>query len=109
MLTPVERDLLVSMCERLIPVLGPMLQVAINETIPNIRLERIEAYLLRLSDQIEGIRLSAALQSPEGLDLFEERMWQAARARGNERLGNIAALVAIGLKPEDSRHGQPFW
>lgn len=84
-----------------IPCIGPMVQIALNETIPNARLERIEAYLRHLSKRIEEMRLSAALKSPEGLDLFEEGIAQASRASSGVRLERIAALVAHGLKSDD--------
>lgn len=93
----------------LIPYIGPMLQIALNETIPNARMERIEAYLRHLSERIDEIRLEAALKTPEGLDLFEEGMWQAARALSDDRKQRIATLVATGMGAEEvpgrqSRH-----
>lgn len=93
----------------LIPFIGPIIQIALNETIPNARMERIETYLQYLSERIDKIRLEAALKRPEELDLFEEGIWQAARALSDDRKQHIATLVASGLSAEEvqvrrSRH-----
>lgn len=92
-----------------IPGIGQMIQIALTETIPNARLERIETYLRHLSKRTDKIELENALKTPEGLDLFEEGIWQAARALSEERKQRIAELVANGLKGEapdqvQSRH-----
>ncbi|WP_162801437.1 hypothetical protein [Azospirillum brasilense] len=87
----------------LIPCIGPMVQIALNETIPNARIERIETYLRYLSERIDEIRLESALNRPEGLDLFEEGIWQAVRALSDDRKQRIATLVAYGLSAEEAR------
>ncbi|WP_413208426.1 hypothetical protein [Rhodospirillum sp. A1_3_36] len=92
-----------------IPMLGWMMQVAIAEVIPNIRLQRIEAYLLHLDQRIDQVKFKAALEQPEGLDLFEEGLWQSARALDDDRKRYIAELIAKGMaessaKQEQTRH-----
>ncbi len=85
----------------LIPGVGPAIQYAINELIPNSRAERIVAYLRYLEQRIDQIVLQNVLRTPEGLDLFEEGLWQAARALSDERKERIVSLVVSGLEAED--------
>ncbi|RCK47083.1 hypothetical protein TH25_16370 [Thalassospira profundimaris] len=80
-----------------IPVIGPTIQTVLNKTIPNIRAERVETYLRYLQDQIDELKLKLALERPEGLDLFEEGLWQSARAVSEKRKKYIQSLVADGL------------
>jgi hypothetical protein len=84
----------------LIPVIGSILQGIIEVTIPNQRIERIEAFLRHLSDRIQEVELRNAVATPEGLDLFEEGIWQAARALSDERKQQIAELVVKGFKSD---------
>jgi hypothetical protein len=91
-----------------IPVVGPVLQTVLAEVLPDLRLKRIETYLLALQAQVDEGRLRDALNSPEGLDTFEEGLWQSARALTEERKKHIATLVAKGLsdsaKSSQARH-----
>lgn len=84
-----------------IPGVGSAIQYAITELIPNSRIERIVAYLRYLEQRIDQVVLQNALRTAEGLDLFEEGLWQAARALSDERKERIAGLVASGLKAEN--------
>lgn len=86
-----------------IPFVGPIIQSAILEVIPNIRLQRIENYLRHLQSQIGGLQLESALRSNVGLDLFEEGIWQSARALTDERKSYIANLVCGGLSGADTK------
>lgn len=86
-----------------IPVVGPIIQSAILEVIPNIRLQRIENYLRHLQSQIDDLQLESALCSKVGLDLFEEGIWQSARALTDERKSYIANLVCGGLSGADTK------
>lgn len=93
-----------------IPVLGPIIQATVTETIPNIRLERIEAYLRHLERRIDEATLAEQLQHERQLDLFEEGMWQSARAVGDERKERIANLVVVGLtEPEKEAARVRHW
>lgn len=80
-----------------IPVLGPVIQATVTETIPNVRLDRIEAYLRHLEQRIDEAELAARLKDERQLDLFEEGMWQSARAVSDERKERVANLVVNGL------------
>ena len=81
-----------------IPCVGPILQITINETIKNVRLDRIETFLLYLQDRIDENNLKHSLNTPDGLDIFEEGISQSARALSEERKQYIADLVSNGMK-----------
>ncbi|MBO6561150.1 MAG: hypothetical protein JJ959_11460 [Nisaea sp.] len=92
-----------------IPVLGPIIQATVTETIPNVRLERIEAYLQHLERRLDEATLGEQLKDERQLDLFEEGMWQSARAVSDERKERVANLVVNGLSAPEldaarSRH-----
>lgn len=89
-----------------VPYIGPIIQAIISEVIPNIRIERIETYLRYLQDRIDELQLNSALDTLEGLDTFEEGMWQSARAFSEKRQKNIAELVSHGLKGEGEKQQQ---
>lgn len=92
-----------------VPIAGPLMQTVITEIIPNVRMSRVEDFVRYLHEKIKTLELEAALKSPEGLDLFEEGMWQSARALSEARRKNISKLVAAGLvakntEREKARH-----
>ena len=92
-----------------IPVIGPTIQTVLSKTIPNIRAERVETYLRYLQGQVDELKLKNALEKPEGLDLFEEGLWQSARALTDDRKKHIAELVVkglqeTGLEQQETRH-----
>ncbi|CAO3429340.1 hypothetical protein [Azospirillum doebereinerae] len=85
-----------------IPCVGPIIQVAITETIPSTRIERIEAFLIYIQERLDEQKLDDALKTKEGLDIFEEGISQAARALSEERKRYIAELVAKGMDSDKS-------
>jgi hypothetical protein len=92
-----------------VPCVGPLIQIALSETIPNIRLDRIEAYLIHLQSRLDEATLQASLMTADGLDMFEEGMWQSARAFSDGRKQYIAELVSKGMasdgaERQESRH-----
>lgn len=92
-----------------VPCVGPLIQVALSETIPNVRLERIEAYLMHLQSRLDEATLNDSLRTADGLDVFEEGMWQSARALSDERKQYVAELVSKGMasngaERQESRH-----
>lgn len=84
-----------------VPFAGATIQTVLTEAIPNVRAERVEAYIRQLQDQIDELKLKLALEKPEGLDLFEEGLWQSARAISDERKKYVAELVSKGLQQTD--------
>ena len=92
-----------------VPLVGAVLQTALTETIRNVRLDRMEDYLRYLQGRINELMLKVALEKPEGLDLFEEGLWQSARALSDDRKKYIAELVVkglqeTGLEQQEMRH-----
>ncbi|OKH87865.1 hypothetical protein [Thalassospira sp. TSL5-1] len=91
------------------PFAGSIIQTVLTETIRNVRAERAEDYIRYLQDQIDELKLKIALDKPEGLDLFEEGLWQSARALSDNRKKYIAELVTkglqeTGLEQQETRH-----
>lgn len=86
-----------------IPCIGPIIQTVILETIPTVRLDRIEAFILNLESRIKAPALSKALSAPEGCDMFEEGLWQSTRALTTERQSYISGLVIKGLTSSEMK------
>ncbi|GGF66949.1 hypothetical protein GCM10011332_21300 [Terasakiella brassicae] len=84
-----------------IPYVGPVVQAIVAELIPNTRVERLEKFVLELRDRLDDEQLKLSTATEEGLDTFEEGMWQAARALSDDRRKKIAALVSTALTGED--------
>ncbi len=86
----------------LVPGIGCIIQGIIESTIPNQRIERIEAFLRHLSDSIQEVDFRNAVATSDGLDLFEEGLLQASRALSDERKLQIAELVAKGFRSDST-------
>ncbi len=76
------------------PLIGPIASEVIGNIIPNQRLDRVASYLSSLEKIIHDIdsrteRLESNLKRPEGVDIFEEGMIQAARSVSSERQEKI--------------------
>lgn len=80
-----------------VPYVGPLIQTILTEVVPSVRIERVEAYIRYLQDEINELNLKCALETPEGLDLFEEGLWQSVRALSDKRRRYIVKLVASGI------------
>jgi len=89
-----------------VPGIGPIVNALTNEIIPDSRMERLAAFMQYLEARINRVELGTATQAPDGLDFFEEGMWQAARALSDERKQHIATLVANGLKAEPNEKSE---
>jgi len=92
-----------------VPFAGAFIQTVLTETIRNVRADRVEDYIRYLQDQIDELKLKIAIDKPEGLDLFEEGLWQSARALSDDRKKYISELVAkglqeTGLEQQETRH-----
>jgi hypothetical protein len=87
-----------------IPLVGSMLAEMTGTLVPRQRMDRIEAYVLQLSERLQHIderELSRLLQDPRVVDLFEDGGFQSARALSPERLAQIANLVAYGMSGDE--------
>ena len=92
-----------------IPIVGSLASEVLGLVIPNRRLDRIEALLNELSQQL-GNRsaddVQARFNSPEFADVLEDAIGQSARALSQERIHRIAALLKNSLTDEELRHLQ---
>jgi hypothetical protein len=73
--------------------------------IPGQRVDRIAAYVRKLSERLEVIeakRQRELLSRPDKVDFVEEGAWQAARAISDERTTYIAEAVFKGLTSEEA-------
>ncbi|WP_029582375.1 hypothetical protein [Bradyrhizobium sp. URHD0069] len=87
-----------------IPIVGQALAEVITEIVPNQRIERVEKYLLYLSEEIDSLRIAnvdAAMKKPENVDLIEDGAYQAVRALSDERKRYLARAVAQGIRSDE--------
>lgn len=83
---------------------GPILNELVSFVIPNQRLDRLQRYAQALGKRLEYIekdRLQSRLDDPEIIDIFEDSCFQAARALTDDRIEQIASVVATGLSAEE--------
>lgn len=82
------------------PFVGSLLAELAGNYIPNQRIDRITKFCIQLEarlDEIERTRFLASIETPEGADLLEEGMRQAATSLSDERREYIANLIANGI------------
>lgn len=101
------RDWVVSISKGLagaVPVIGPLAGEVIGNVIPNQRVDRITRVLQALEarlDQVEQEALHAAFHDQDFIDLLEDGFFQAARARSQERIDRIAALLGRSVTEDE--------
>lgn len=87
-----------------VPFAGGLLAELVTLAIPNLREERIVAYLRQLAerlDRIEKEALLALLRLPHNVQLVEQGGYAAADASSEEKIGQIATLVCRGLSDDE--------
>lgn len=86
-----------------IPFAGSLIAEVIGNVIPNQRMDRIDKYLhllaLKVSEIEEKILRSRFLE-PEFIAVFEDSLYQAARATSQGRIEHIASLISNSLSDE---------
>lgn len=88
-----------------VPFVGGLLGELITEVIPGQRQERVVTYLRELGQRIDAMEagaIKAALTNSEKIDLIERGGYQAIRATSQNRVAQIAEVVANGLKSDDA-------
>lgn len=87
-----------------LPMVGGIIGEIVTQVVPAQRLDRIVSYLRNLNARLSALELDAEaiMRSPESIDLIEEGGFQAARATTNERVEQIATIVANGLNAEEA-------
>lgn len=82
---------------QMLPVLGPILETAISEMMPDKRFERLEDGMKRLEELLKEQADKVDLSDDQTFDVMEEGIHQFARAFSDSRRQNIAELVSRGL------------
>ena len=91
-------------CLGAVPFVGSLLAELAGNVIPNQRIDRITQFARELETrlgQLERTSLQARIATPEGADLLEEAMRQAASSLSDERRGYIARLIENGLSSSE--------
>lgn len=91
-------------CLGAIPFVGSLLVELAGNVIPNQRIDRITKFARLLESrlgELERATLQARMATPEGVDLLEEGMRQAAFSLSDERREYIASLIANGIASSD--------
>ena len=91
-------------CLGTVPFVGSLLAELAGNVIPNQRIDRITQFALELEKrlgQLERDSLKAQMATPEGADLLEEAMRQAASSLSDDRRGYIARLIKNGLSSSE--------
>lgn len=88
-----------------VPFVGGLLGELVTTVIPEQRQDRIVRYLRELGARMEKLESGigkAAIQNPEKIDLIESGGYLSVRATSQERIEQIAEVVANGLTAEDA-------
>lgn len=93
------------------PFIGPLASEAIGHLIPNQRLDRVVQFLRELEYEVRQVdsrlvNVESSLRTPEGLDLLEEGLIQAARAISRERQERLARLIGRALTEEKVKYAE---
>src|SRR5687768_5183113 len=84
----------------IVPGIGSLIGEIIGVTIPNQRIDRLSKFVQILDAKLADVEketLNAKFQTPGYVDLFEDSLYQAARALYDERLEQIATILKNGL------------
>lgn len=90
-----------------VPIVGPLLTEIATEIIPNQRMDRLERYLMALEQRLAALstEMASVLKADKAaIALFEDGAIQASRAITEERLEQIANIVAAGLSDEQREY-----
>lgn len=106
-----SKDLLVSVAKGVagtVPVIGSLVAEAIGALIPAQRLDRVVEYLKQLEIEVTTRfdRFEANIRTPDGLDVMEEGLLQAARSVTPERNARLARLVARSLTVDEIAYAE---
>lgn len=92
-----------------VPFAGPLLSELVGNLIPNQRLDRLTKYVKELEARLSRIdreKIDNALNSEEGIDLFEEGFVQASRSLTDERRKYVANVVANGVDDQTIEYSE---
>lgn len=92
-----------------VPFVGGIAAEIVGTLIPKQRLDRLAEFLMILAEKVAGVEqevLEQKMKTEEFVDLFEDGMWQAARALTKERKEYIASLLKNSLYYGELTHIQ---
>lgn len=91
-----------------IPFVGPLIAVAIEYGIPNQRNDRIVKFALQLEKQIQDVKeqIKEKINTPEGIDLLVDALYQSTKAFTEDRRIYISNMLKNGLTKEEQTHDQ---
>ena len=107
-----SRDRLVSVAKAVagtLPYIGTLVSELLDNTVPNLRFERIVVFLRELDSKVSQVEerlefFKVNLASEEGVDLLEEGMLQASRSISCERKERLASILEKSLGQEDLKY-----
>lgn len=83
------------------PIAGPFLAELVTAVIPNQRLDRVEAFLFLLAEELDRLGASPKATHEASIPLVEEGIAQATRAFTEERRQFLARCVAHGIDADE--------
>ena len=88
-----------------IPVFGGLFAEVVGQIIPNQRIDRVTEFMKILDGKFQELELDmedvkSRMKREEYINLFEDGMWQAAKASSRERKEYIASLLSKSLTDE---------
>lgn len=89
-----------------LPFVGSLVSEVLTTTIPDLRFERVVAFLKALDAEVKGLddrldKFQRNLETEKGIDIFEEGILQSSRAILPERKERLARLVARSLSSDE--------
>ncbi len=87
------------------PFIGPLVSELISNVIPNQRIDRISNLLQILETKLADVEktlIETRFCTPGYIDLFEDGLYQAARAIHEERLEHVASILKNGLSDKEA-------
>lgn len=92
-----------------IPFAGPIAAEIIGHAIPNQRADRIVRFVELLEERVKHLEQDAFRErclEQDSVDLIEDALFQAARAKSEARLEHLVNIVAHGLTDEDTKQAE---
>lgn len=90
----------------MVPVAGSVISEVVGEVIPNQRMDRLVRFVQKLGEKVEHLDQAVFHERathPDGVNLIEDGCFLAARAKSDDRLDQIASIVANGLSAEEQK------
>ena len=92
-----------------IPFAGPIAAEIIGHVIPNQRADRIVRFVQLLEERVKHLEQDSFRErcsEANSVDLIEDALFQAARAKSEDRLEQLANIVANGLCNDDLKQAE---